>query len=110
MLARHQEHRLEPQPQWPLCPVKHRARGDRGLMATGLTFKKTTPGQGPGLSFFATRATKPLGPSLPHQVGVAGVLRTKALLKLDRRPRKIRPHRRLLHPPALLDAAYQAPL
>jgi hypothetical protein len=91
VLAGHQEHRLEPQPQRPSGPMEDSARGHRGLVPAAGAFEETTPGQPPRPTLATPWTAKPVRPPLPDQIRVARLLGREAFLQLDRRFRKVPP-------------------
>ena len=86
----HQIRRPEPDGQWQLRAMHHRAGGDRGLLAaTG-----TLPGEGlarqrPALAVATVRAAEPVGPARVSQICRTRALIREAVLKLDERARKV---------------------
>ena len=73
------------------CPVEHRARRHRNLVSARPTPPQPSAGQQRRAVTFAPRTPVTVRPSARGQILSARVLVRKPSLKLDDRPRKLRP-------------------
>ena len=86
----HPIRRPEPDGQWQLRAMHHRAGGDRGLLAaTGALPGEGLARQRPALVVATVRAAEPVGPARVSQICRTRALIREAVLKLDERARKV---------------------